>query len=193
LPELPHDRRRRFESELELPPYDAAVLTEELDVAEYFEETLRHLHASSEEAALSTHAKAASNFVMTDVLRAAKQADGGLRSVSVAPSRLAGILRLRLDEAINSSAATDLFDTMLDRLGRPRELAAEMNLLQVRDDDALAPVIDSIVNNNPKQVAQYRSGKTSVIGFLIGQVMRGFEGSPDPKRVRELLIERLES
>jgi aspartyl-tRNA(Asn)/glutamyl-tRNA(Gln) amidotransferase subunit B len=191
LPELPAELKDRFIREFGLPEYDAAVLTEERPVAEYVLATIAELGAISEDGDVATYAKAASNIVMTEVLRVAKQT--GLSDFPVAPSRLAGILRLRLDDAINSSAATDLFNAMLTRREDAQTLAAEMNLLQVRDDAALLPIIESVIADNPNQVEQYRSGKTSVIGFFIGQVMRRFDGSPDPKRVREMLAESLDS
>jgi aspartyl-tRNA(Asn)/glutamyl-tRNA(Gln) amidotransferase subunit B len=192
LPELPEALRRKFVSEYQLPTYDAGVLTEEREIAEYFEEAVRVLHAGSSNDLRPAHAKAVSNIVMTEVLRASKALDG-TGSFPVSPSRLAGVVRLRLDDEINSSAATELFNAMMNRPGEARDLAAEMNLIQIRDDDALKPIIDAVIEENAKQVEQYRGGKTSVIGFLIGQVMRRFDGSPDPKRVREMLTEALDA
>jgi aspartyl-tRNA(Asn)/glutamyl-tRNA(Gln) amidotransferase subunit B len=191
LPELPHVRRRRFVDVLGLPTYDAGVLTEERETADYLEGVLEALQPGGEVVDARANAKAASNMIMTDVLRAVKQLDGGLAEFPVSPARLAGLIALRQTDEINSSAASQLFETMVEREGEARVLAGELNLLQVRDDDALLPVIDMVISENPKQVGQYRAGKASVIGFFIGQVMRRFDGSPDPKRVREMLIERL--
>jgi aspartyl-tRNA(Asn)/glutamyl-tRNA(Gln) amidotransferase subunit B len=193
LPELPEKRRTRFVEELGLPAYDAGVLTEERDVADYFEDVLKAVHLGGEESSLSGDAKATSNMVMTDVLRALKQRQDGVGDFPVEPSRLAEIIALRKDDEINSSAATQLFETMLEREGSARELAAELNLILVRDDDALRPIIETVISENQKQVDQYRGGKTSVIGFFIGQVMRRFDGSPDPNRVREMLQKELDA
>lgn len=191
LPELPEQRRHRFHHQLGLPDYDAGVLTEERPVADYFEETLGELTRLSTDVGEQDAAKAVSNVVMTSMLRALKATDEDVSRFPIEPQRLAGMIAMRLEDRISSTAAQELFEVMLSSDSDPAELAASMNLLQVSDDDALLPIVDAVVDAHPKQLEQYRSGKSSLIGFFIGQVMRRFEGSPDPKRVRELLQERL--
>ena len=191
LPEMPEARRRRYVEALGLPPYDAALLTEERGVADYFEATVAALSArmSLEPSAV---AKAVSNMVMTDVLRVLKDEGLDVEAFPVTPDRLAALLHLRLDDRLGSSAATELFEIILREDGPPEALARERNLLQVSDTGALEPVVDEVLARHPKQLAQYLGGKEGLIGFFIGQVMRAFPGSPDPKLVRKLLIERIE-
>ncbi|WP_457653139.1 Asp-tRNA(Asn)/Glu-tRNA(Gln) amidotransferase subunit GatB [Rhodocaloribacter sp.] len=191
LPEMPEARRRRYVETLGLPPYDAALLTEERGVADYFEATAAALAARMgvEPAAV---AKAVSNVVMTDVLRVLKDEGLDVEAFPVTPERLAALLHLRLDDRLGSSAATELFEVMLREDGPPEALARERNLLQVSDAGALAPVVEEVLARHPKQLAQYLGGKEGLIGFFIGQVMRAFPGSPDPRLVRKLLIERIE-
>ena len=193
LPELPEQRRRRFVSDLELPDYDAGVLTEDRPVADYFEDALDALVRTAPDVSEKEAAKAVSNVVMTLVLRALKESDAEISSLPVDPERLAGMIAMRLDDRISSSAAQELFDAMLTSDEDPVQLAEAMNLLQVSDDSALLPIVDAVIDEHPKQLEQYRNGKSSLIGFFIGQVMRRFDGSPDPKRVRELLQDKLEA
>ena len=140
----------------------------------------------------SAVAKAVSNMVMTDVLRVLKDEGLDVEAFPVTPDRLAALLHLRLDDRLGSSAATELFEIMLHEDGPPEALARERNLLQVSDTGALEPVVEEVLARHPKQLAQYLGGKEGLIGFFIGQVMRAFPGSPDPKLVRKLLIERIE-
>jgi len=189
---MPESRRRRYIDEFKLPEYDAGVLTEERRVAELFEETVSALSDQGSETADKEEIKAVSNLVMTDVLRTLKERDLDAADFPIESVRLAALIRMRLNGDISSTGAQQLFEAMLDRPNGVEELARELNLLQVSDDSALLPIVEAVVAANQPQVAQYRSGKTSIIGFFIGQVMRSFDGSPDPQRVRELLVQYLD-
>lgn len=192
LPELPDERRQRLVEAVGLPAYDAAVLSEERPVAEYFEETLAELFRISGGGNTQEQAKAVSNVVMTDVLRTLKTKNASMDEFSVTPGRLAALIHMRMRGDISSSGAQELFDALLVSPEDPEKLAESLNLLQVSDESALLPVIENVVRDHPAQVSQYQAGKQSLIGFFIGQVMRSFDGSPDPNRVRELLKERLD-
>ena len=193
LPEMPDKRRARFESELGLPAYDAALLTEERALADYFEAARSALFKHTKGGDTHAQAKAVSNMVMTDVRRALNERAIRMEDFPIEPERLAGLVYLRLENRISSSGAQELFEAMLEDRAAPEEIAQKRNLLQVSDEGALRPVVDSVVQKHTKQMKTYLGGKDSVIGFFIGQVMRGFEGSPDPKLVKKLLKERLEA
>ncbi|GIV62481.1 MAG: aspartyl/glutamyl-tRNA(Asn/Gln) amidotransferase subunit B [Rhodothermaceae bacterium] len=191
LPELPEARRRRYETVWQLPAYDAGVLTEERGVADYFEATVAALVAGAPPGEHPALVKAASNVIMTDVLRLLGERGLDIAAFPVEPERLAALVRLRRDDRINSSAATELLERMMDDDRDPETLAGALNLLQVSDEGALLPVVEDVLDRHPKQLQQYLQGKESLIGFFIGQVMRAFPGSPDPRTVRALLTERL--
>ncbi|MGA7306900.1 MAG: Asp-tRNA(Asn)/Glu-tRNA(Gln) amidotransferase subunit GatB [Rhodothermales bacterium] len=187
FPEMPAVRAERFVSQLGLPDYDAAILTEDRAIADYYEDVLDKL--DGEEGA----AKAASNFVMTDVLRVLNDRSIAIDAFPVSPSRLAGLIRLRLDSKVSSTGAQEIFEKLLVTDEEAERIAAAENLLQVSDESALKPVVDEVLRSNPEKVQAYRSGKEGLIGFFIGQVMRSFEGSPDPQLVRSMLLERIRS
>ena len=162
-------------------------------MADYFEETLTALYKLTQGGDTRAQAKAVSNFVMTEVLRVLNERSLEMATFPVAPDRLAGLVYLRLDDKLSSSGAQEVFAAMFEDDRSAEAIAEAHNLLQVSDAGALVPVVDKVIQDNPKQLGQYLSGKESVIGYFIGQVMRTFDGSPDPKLVRELLKEKLEA
>ncbi len=184
VPELPEARRARYTSVLGLPDYDAGVLTDDRELADYFEATLDALGDTDQ-------AKAVSNVVMTQVLRVLGEQGLTARAFPLAPAILAEVIALRVSDRISSSGLQTLFDALLAADAAPAALAAQLNLLQVSDNDALLPVITSVVTDHPAEAARYREGEPKLMGFFVGQVMRRFEGSADPRRVRELLHEKL--
>lgn len=192
LPEMPGSRAARYQEEWGLPAYDAGVLTEERAVADYFEGTVGALFKEIGGGNTRTQAKAASNVIMTDVLRILKERAITPEEFPIESRRLAELIQLRLDDKISSTAAQEIFEQMLEDGRRPAEIATERNLLQVSDKGALQPVVEKVLDENPEQVQTYLSGKQGLIGYFIGQVMRQFEGAPDPKLVRELLSEKLQ-
>ena len=191
LPELPDVRRLRYETVFGLPAYDAGVLTEERAVADYFEATLDELMAASGGATLRTCAKAVSNLVMGPVLRDLKSNRAGGFPVSAA--QLAGLAQLRMTGAVSSTGVQELFALLKVDKGSAAQVAEAHRLLQVSDAGALLPVVRQVLADHPGQVGLYRGGKRSIVGFFVGQVMRRFDGSADPRRVRELLLKMLDS
>ncbi len=191
LPELPDVRQTRFVETLKLPAYDAALLTEERGVADYFEATLAALQKRTG-ASDPAQAKAVSNFVMTDVLRVLNERAIDVEAFPIDADRLAGLVHLRMENKVSSSGAQEIFNAMLDDAREAETLAVAHNLLQVSDAGALLPVVEQVLEKHAGQVRVYLDGKQGLIGFFIGQVMRSFEGTPDPKLVRELLLQLLE-
>ena len=193
LPEMPEARSVRFREAWGLPAYDAAILTEERELADYFEDTVKALRVEGSGEEMHGPAKSVSNMIMGDVLRVLKETATLIGELPIRPSRLAALVRLRLEDRISSTAAQEIFEAMLEREDAPEAIAEERDLIQVSDAGSLAPVVESVLDDHPQQVAAYLGGKEGLIGYFIGQAMRRFEGSPDPKLVRKLLVERLES
>jgi aspartyl-tRNA(Asn)/glutamyl-tRNA(Gln) amidotransferase subunit B len=192
LPEMPDVRSARFESEWGLPRYDAEILTEERATADYFEETLSALFKKTGGGDTHLQAKAVSNVVMTDVMRVMNEESLALDEFPIEPERLAELVEMRISDVISSSAAQEIFNAMLRDVESPSSIASARNLTQVSDESMLRPVVEKVIEENPTQVNTYLSGKEGLIGYFIGQVMRSFEGAPDPKTVRKLLAEKLE-
>ena len=181
MPELPEAKRRRFQTEYNLPEYDAAVLTESPQLANYFDKVARAVKDK----------KAASNWVMGSVLKAAKNTTGDLSSLKVTPEYLAGILTLLENDKISSNAAKMVFEECLQSGVEPGIIVEEKGFAQVSDTATIEAAIDEIIANNPKDVKDYLAGKDKVLGFFMGQVMRATKGKANPKMVNSILREKL--
>jgi aspartyl-tRNA(Asn)/glutamyl-tRNA(Gln) amidotransferase subunit B len=181
LPELPAERRRRFVREHGLPDYDAGVLTQTRELADYFESAAR----------ASGNAKAASNWVMTEVLRKLKEDDRPLGGCPVGPDALAGMIRLIDSGTISGKTAKDVFEKMWRSRQSAEEIVGREGLTQVSDEAAIRKAIAEVIAGSPGQLAAYRGGKTSTLGWFVGQVMRKTAGRANPRLVNDLLREAL--
>lgn len=193
LPEMPAERIERYTNDYLLPAYDAQVLTEERSVSDYFEAVLAAYTGQQNTADLPGAAKTISNIIMTDVLRVLNDQHISIDDFPIEPARMAGLVKLRLGDDISSSGVQTLFELMLSDKGDAEVLAKSHDLLQVSDTGALLPVVEKVLADNPGQLAAYLSGKEGLIGYFIGQVMKTFPGSPDPKMVRQIILEQVET
>ena len=177
LPELPEARRQRFVASYGLPAYDAALLTESRDLAEYFEAT----------AAACGSPKGASNWVMGEVLRMVKERGVAVADLPVTPAALGGLIRLVERGTISSTVAKDVFLTMYESGRSADDIVAAEGLAQVSDTAALEPHVRAVLAQHPDVVAEIRGGKDRKFQFLVGQVMKASRGKADPKVVTDLL------
>jgi aspartyl-tRNA(Asn)/glutamyl-tRNA(Gln) amidotransferase subunit B len=182
LPELPADKRKRFVAAYKLPEYDAGVLTLAPEVADYFEAVAR----------ASGNAKAASNWVMTEVLRKVKDDDRPLSASPVPPARLAELIQLVDGGAITGTSAKVVFERMWTGGEDARTIVEREGLAQVSDEGAIESAVAEVIAASPDQVATYRKGKTSTLGWFVGQVMRKTGGKANPQLVNALLKKALE-
>jgi aspartyl-tRNA(Asn)/glutamyl-tRNA(Gln) amidotransferase subunit B len=182
LPELPAEKRRRFVDEHGLPDYDAGVLTQSLPVANYFEAVARE----------SGNAKAASNWVMNEVLRKLKEDDADLEACRVTPGGLGELVGLIEKGTISGTIAKDVFEKMWGSGDAPGTIVEREGLAQVSDEDTLRATVADVVAAHPEQVASYRGGKKAAIGWFVGQVMKRTGGKANPRVVNELLKEVLD-
>ena len=182
LPELPAEKRQRFVTEFGLPDYDAGVLTASREVADYFETVARECG----------NAKAASNWVMTEVLRKLKDDARPLAACSVTPPQLAQLIRLIESGTISGKIAKDVFEQMWSTGEDARALVERQGLLQVSDEAEILKVIGEVLAANQQQVETYRQGKASTLGWFVGQVMRRMGGKANPQVVNVLLEKSLD-
>ena len=177
LPELPEARSERFQSQYGLPAYDAELLTQTRELAEYFEAT----------ATAAGNAKAASNWVMGEVLRTMKERAIPVERVPLSPSALAGLIRIVEQGTISSTVAKDVFAKMYDSGRSADDIVAADGLAQISDTSAIEPHVQKVVDGHPEVIAEIRAGKDRKFQFLVGQVMKESRGKADPKVVTDLL------
>jgi aspartyl-tRNA(Asn)/glutamyl-tRNA(Gln) amidotransferase subunit B len=181
MPELPAARRQRFVEQYAIPEYDAGVLTQSAGLADYFEAVT----------AAAGNAKAASNWVMGELLRTMNERGHDVGSQPLSAERLAGLVRLIEKGTISSSIGKDVFARMYDSGRSAEEIVETEGLAQIGDESALMHIIRGVVTANADAVAQYRAGKMQTFGFLVGQVMKGSKGKANPKLANELLKKEL--
>jgi len=180
LPELPDAKRARFVSEYGIPDYDAMVLTESKATADYYEEVAK-----------LSQPKAASNWVMGDVLRKLKEDAIEIEACPLQPARLAGMLKLIEDGTISGKIAKTVFEEMYGSGKDAATVVKEKGLVQITDEGAIVKIIDDVIAANPGNVEAYRGGKVALFGFFVGQVMKATGGKANPAIVNELLKKRL--
>jgi aspartyl-tRNA(Asn)/glutamyl-tRNA(Gln) amidotransferase subunit B len=181
MPELPTHKRRRFVGEYGLREYDADVLTASRAVSEYYETAAK----------VSGDPKTAANWVMGDLMGSLKSEGKEIGESPVTPENLGDLVKRIASGELSGKLAKEVFPKMFAS-GEPAATIMEREgLKQVSDAGALGAIIDEVINNNPKQVEQYRGGKTTVINFLVGQAMRASRGQANVAMVTELLKKRL--
>ncbi len=181
MPELPSVKRARFVAELGLREYDAEVLTQSRTLSEYFERV----------AEVSGDPRSAANWVMGDLAGALKAEGKEISESPVSPERLGGLLSLIAKGEISGKLAKDVFAKMFASGEAPGAIIEREGLRQVSDASALEKIVDDVLAANPKQVEQYRGGKTSVLAFFVGQVMKATRGQANPATVNRILKSKL--
>ncbi len=183
LPELPLERRARFIQDYGLPTYDAAILTSERSLSDYFESAVR---------AYAGDPKRISNWLMNDVLRLLNESGQTAAQLSLTPAYLAEIVKLVDAGTINTNTGKDLLQKVNATGKSPAQIVQEEGLAKVSDDSAIRAVIEQILAENPNEVASYRSGKVTLMGWFVGQVMRKMQGKADAQKTRAILEELLQ-
>jgi len=179
MPELPAARRKRFVDSLGLREYDAGVLTTTQAMGDYFEKV----------AAVAGDPRAAANWVMGDLAGLLKGAD--ILESPVSAENLGRLVALIGEGKLSGKLAKEILPKMFASGEGPDAIVEREGLQQISDEGALGKIIDEVISGNPKQVEQYKSGKTAVLGFLVGQVMKASRGQADPAAVNRMLKEKL--
>ncbi len=183
LPELPQARKARLATELKLSDYDAAWLTNDPAVADYFEAVL----------ATTQDAKLTANWIMGDASAALHRDDLEWTDCPVPAAELGQLIARIKDDTVSSKLAKTVFEALWAKEGTVDEIIDARGLRQLSDSGALRGIIEKILMDNPAQLAQYRAGKNRVLGFFVGQVMKATQGKANPGQVNELLLEALQS
>ena len=186
LPELPHQRERRFVVQYGLSAYDADLLTTSREMADYFEAAL----GSPPSVAL---AKPVANWILGELLRLMNLSGEALDDVKVQPVQIAELVGLVESGILSSTMAKDVFEQMYSTGKPPRRIADESGTTQISDTDAIELAVAEAVAANPKPVAEYLEGKEAVMRFLVGQVMRITKGRANPQLASEELGRRLDA
>jgi aspartyl-tRNA(Asn)/glutamyl-tRNA(Gln) amidotransferase subunit B len=181
MPELPSRRRARFAAEYGLRDYDAGVLTQSRALSDYFETAAR----------ISGDAKTAANWVMGDLSAALKAENRDIADSPVRAENLGALVKMIASGELSGKLAKEIFPKMFAAGEAPGAIVEREGLKQISDAGALDAVIADVIAANPKQVEQYRGGKTTVMNFLVGQTMKATRGQANVSLVTELLKQKL--
>ena len=198
LPELPDDKAARFARDFGLSAYDAGVLSASRELGAYFEAVVADLSAMQGNAAQdgatqpnAAHAKLAANWVMGELSSALNRDNVDIAASRVSAARLSGLLARIVDQTISGKIAKDVFEAMWSGGESADRIIDAQGLRQITDSGAIEAVIDAVMAANPKQLADYRSGKDKLFGFFVGQVMKATLGKANPAQLNDLLKRKL--
>jgi aspartyl-tRNA(Asn)/glutamyl-tRNA(Gln) amidotransferase subunit B len=183
LPELPDEKAARFAREFGLSPYDAGVLSASREFGKYYESVVTKVGP--------THAKLAANSVMSMVSSALNRDNLDITESRVTAPDFGDLVLRIVDQTISGKIAKEVFETMWSEGKSADAIIKESGLEQITDSSAIEGVIDAVMAANPKQLAEYRSGKDKLFGFFVGQVMKATEGKANPAQLNELLKAKL--
>ena len=181
LPELPEERKNRFIEEFDLPEYDAEILTSEKELADYFESAHNHY----------SQAKKLSNWIMTELIRELKGEETDISKCPVTPENLATLLNMIDKGTISGKIAKTVFADMMETGKTPETVVKEKNLVQMSDEGDLLKIVQEIIAENPGQTADFKGGKTKLMGYFVGQLMKKTKGRANPKLANQLFSQEL--
>jgi aspartyl-tRNA(Asn)/glutamyl-tRNA(Gln) amidotransferase subunit B len=179
LPELPDEKATRFANDYGLSAYDAGVLCASRELGAYFEALVGRAGAM--------HAKLAANWVMGELSSALNRDALDIVDSKVSAPALAGLLLRIVDGTISGKIAKEVFEAMWSEGGEADAIIAAKGMTQITDVSAIKQAIDAVIAANPKQLADYRSGKDKLFGFFVGQVMKATQGKANPAQLNDLL------
>jgi aspartyl-tRNA(Asn)/glutamyl-tRNA(Gln) amidotransferase subunit B len=181
-PELRDDKLLRYIREFDIPGYDAGIITGVKHLADLFEETV----------SLCGKPKEVSNWLMVETMRLLKEQEVEAEDIRFTPDRLAKLILLVDQGKINRTIAKEVFEHIFKENEDPEEYVEKHGLGMVSDDGLLRSTVEQIISANPQSVADYKSGKTKAMGFLVGQTMKEMKGKADPAMINKLVQELLD-
>jgi len=184
IPALPEERANRYMQQLQLPEYDARVITDEKELADYFEQIIEH----------TGNYKAAANWMLGPVKSWLNENNQSITALPVQPATIASLIALIDGNQLNFSvASTRVFAALLKEPNKePLQIAKDLNLLQDSDEGNVAAWIEEVLNKMPDKVAEYKKGKKGLIGLFVGEVKKVSKGKADPKLTNDILLKKLQ-
>jgi aspartyl-tRNA(Asn)/glutamyl-tRNA(Gln) amidotransferase subunit B len=186
MPESKREKMDRFMQEYGLPEYDAHILSEEIELGDYFETVCK----------VSNNPKSSSNWIMTEVLRTLKDKNITIEEFSIEPEHLGKIITLIDTKVISSKIAKELFEIRITDLRDPEVIVKEKGMVQVVDTAAIEAIVDEVLANNPQMVEDYKNSdegrKPRVLKGIIGQAMKLSKGKANPQLVTDLVTAKLQ-
>ena len=183
LPELPLSRAQRFQDQYQLPQYDALILTQERELADYFEAAVQK----------SSQPKAVSNWMMTELLRLLNENKLDIKDCPISSEHLGELVLMIENKDISGKMAKQVFQEIWNTSKSPKVLVKDLGLSQITDEGAIEGIVDKVMAANAKAVEDYRGGKTKLFGFFVGQAMKESKGQANPETLNKILKKKLDT
>ena len=181
IPELPYERKNKYQNTYGLSAYDANILIKEKSIANYFEECLKE----------KIDPKTAANWITGLILGYLYKHDQNIKDFYITPKRLFTITEAIKKGNISSKQGKELFYFIIEEEKEPEKIMQEKGMMQISDETTLANIVDEVLAENPSQITMYHNGKTNMFDYFVGQVMKKTRGQANPVKVKELLTEKL--
>ena len=182
MPEFADEKAKRFINEYKLNEMEAATLSSEQELAEYYEEVVK----------VSDDARLAANWVLTEILRVLKEKNISIEEFSVEPKNIGKLIKLIKANTISSKIAKDVFEILLSENKDPEIIVKEKGLVQITDNSEIEKIVEQVLAENPQSVEDYKAGKSNALKYLVGQSMRLSKGKANPQMINEMILARLE-
>jgi len=182
LPELPHERLKRFIEAYSLPEHDATLLTADKKHANYYEECVK----------LYNQPKIVSNWVLNELMALMSNTKQTIDDCKITPELFAGMMKLIDNGTISGKIAKTVYEEMFNTGQTAESIVKEKGLVQITDESEIIKVVEQIIAENPNTVQDYKNGKKNSIGFLVGQIMKATKGKANPQLVNKILAEKLQ-
>ena len=182
MPEFADEKAKRFINEYKLNEMEAATLSSEQELAEYYEEVVK----------VSDDARLAANWVLTEILRVLKEKNISIEKFSVEPENIGKLIKLIKSNTISSKIAKDVFEILLSENKDPEIIVKEKGLVQITDNSEIEKIVEQVLAENPQSVEDYKAGKSNALKYLVGQSMRLSKGKANPQMINEMILARLE-
>ncbi|WP_077318187.1 Asp-tRNA(Asn)/Glu-tRNA(Gln) amidotransferase subunit GatB [Virgibacillus proomii] len=181
IPELPDARKQRYMEEIGLPEYDATVITNSKQMADFFEEAITH----------DVDIKQVSNWLMGELSAYMNKHYKELDDLAITPEALSKMIKLIDDGTISSKIAKKVFAELVKKGGDPEKIVKEKGLVQISDEGQLKEIISKVLDENEQSIIDFKNGKKKAVGFLVGQVMKATKGQANPPMVNKILLEEI--
>ena len=181
MPEFADEKAKRFINEYKLNEMEAATLSSEQELAEYYEEVVK----------VSDDARLAANWVLTEILRVLKEKNISIEEFSVEPENIGKLIKLIKADTISSKIAKDVFEILLSENKDPEIIVKEKGLVQITDNSEIEKIVEQVLAENPQSVEDYKAGKSNALKYLMGQSMKLSKGKANPKMINEMILAKL--
>jgi aspartyl-tRNA(Asn)/glutamyl-tRNA(Gln) amidotransferase subunit B len=182
LPELPHERQRRFMENYVLPEHDATLLTSDKKLANYYEECVK----------ICNQPKIVSNWLLNELIALMGNAKQTIDECKITPKLFAGMMKLMDNGTISGKIAKTVYEEMFNTGKSAESIVKDKGLVQISDESEIIKIVEQVIAENPETVQDYKNGKKNSIGFLVGQIMKVTKGKANPQLVNKLLAEKLQ-